>query len=62
MRMKWEESSPIFDSIVSEELPCDTSVFTGDIISLFQDAQCTECDIFEITDGGGDDGEQEDKR
>ncbi len=55
MRMEWEESPSIFDIVVSEKLPRDTSILTSDIISFFQDAEATECDIFEISDGSGDD-------
>lgn len=62
MRMERHEASTILDIIVLQELPSHTSILAGDIVCFFEDTECPESDIFEITDGGGDDGEQEDKR
>jgi hypothetical protein len=39
-----------------------TSIFAGYIISLLEYPECPESDIFEIADGGRNDGEQENKR
>ncbi len=57
MRMKWKESPIIFDLIMHEKLTSYSSVFTGYIIRFFECPQSSECYIFEISDGGWDDGE-----
>ena len=57
MRMKWHKSSAIFDLIVHEKLSGHTSILTGDIVGFTEYSESSERDIFEITDGSGDDWE-----
>ena len=56
MRMERHESPIVWNIVISKELPCNTGIFTGDIVSFFEDSECTKRDILKITDGGWDDG------
>jgi hypothetical protein len=42
-----------FDVEVIEELLSLASVFTGDAVSLAEDAEGAESDVFQVADGGG---------
>ncbi len=60
MRVKREKSSSILDIIISEELSCNTGIFTSNIVSLFQYSHSSQSYIFEISDGRRNDREHSD--
>lgn len=52
-----ERSHTSLDAIVIKQNPCLTSVFGRNERDLTQNPQCTQGDIFQISDGGADDVE-----
>ncbi len=55
MGMEWEKSTIIHQIIMDQELSRHSRILTGDIVCLSEDTKSSKRDIFEITDGCGDD-------
>ena len=48
---------PGLNSVVREKLAGMTSIFGGNIVYFFEYSQCSEGNVLQITDGGGDNKE-----